>query len=100
VDNCPARRVQRAQAIDLEERLVELLVDHEVDLISRPHIVVCTYATGSSTYIGPFPDAAAAIAAARREDDALRSELPDLPVEVWIAALEPDPGVESSGPTP
>lgn len=54
-----------AWTAEVAARLIEHLVRSGVDELDQPHVVVCTDpATGSSSYLGPYPDALSAAVAA------------------------------------
>ena len=52
---------------DLVERLMNLLVEAEADSADRPHILICSGQSGVTSYMGPFPTALAAMAAAEEQ---------------------------------
>lgn len=81
-----------SEARSWSRRILEALIMHEIDLLSRPHVVVTEFPDElrPPTYLGPFPSANAALDAARREQDRLLEEFPELAIEVRIAPLYPE----------
>jgi hypothetical protein len=88
------RQVTVAQ---ITQRLLDVMIEHELESLTRPHIVVCTYLDGSEStyYLGPYPSAIGALEAAFAEAESVRFELPDVPVRATIAPLAPTAGSAS-----
>lgn len=80
-------------AIEIDHLVREAIIRHDTELLDRPHIVICTPRglTDETTYLGPYPTAAAALEGARLERLALLHEVPGADVELRIAALLPAP---------
>lgn len=53
---------------ELVEKLIGLLVDAEGDTADHPHILICCGESGVTSYLGPFPTAMAAMAAADEQE--------------------------------
>jgi hypothetical protein len=86
----PDDRPPAAPHSDPVDRLVEdIVVQSLLEDLDLPHVVVCRTGTGSTTLMGPFPTALAALEAAARDEAQERAEDPDTDLAFGVQALNP-----------
>jgi hypothetical protein len=75
----------------VDRLLEEVVVQGLLEDLDLPHVVVCRTGTGSTTLMGPFPTALAALEAAARDEAQERAEDPDTDLTFAVQALNPLP---------
>jgi hypothetical protein len=85
MDPVPAARAPGWEAVLFER----MLRDEAADL-DEPHVVVCRHApSGTTSYLGPFPDGLSAAGAAQLHLDAVRGTDEEGQLRCTVAPLRP-----------